>query len=88
MYASNNVCGCVSWYSFKFIFQLFESAHNSPPLCKSSSLNSPDVLTQQPLSLNAITSSGIPSVHVAALSGITEVKMKMKQNEAVAGPKV
>ncbi|XP_029634311.1 autophagy-related protein 2 homolog B isoform X1 [Octopus sinensis] len=68
--------------------QLFESAHNSPPLCKSSSLNSPDVLTQQPLSLNAITSSGIPSVHVAALSGITEVKMKMKQNEAVAGPKL
>ncbi|GAB1600117.1 autophagy-related protein 2 homolog B-like [Argonauta hians] len=68
--------------------QLFESAHNSPPLSKSS-LNSPDVLTQQPLSLNAITtSSGVPSVHIAALSGTTEFKVKMKQNEAVAGPKL
>ena len=73
---------------FLFYFvQLFESAHSSPPLTKSNP-TSPDVMTQQPTSFSAMNSFRVPPIQIAALSGTSEVKMKMKQNEAVSGPKV
>lgn len=67
--------------------QLFESAHSSPPLTKSNP-TSPDVMTQQPTSFSAMNSFRVPPIQIATLSGTSEVRMKMKQNEAVSGPKL